>query len=412
MDQQRTVCPVSALVVAVLAAAMGTACGSSGGAAAGDAGPGADAGGEAGGSSGLTGIVRDKTGTVVAGAKIELGGPFVYSDTQGKYTLAGVPAGAATLKVSRDWFKPAEMPVNVPATGTGSQDLVIEEMPLAIDPDDRTLAESYARSFDWTKQTLSVAIVPRPTRRDFDNAVYFHNPALYRDTSKDAPLAPSPAPTIAGGTAQNFTFPVKSGAHQGEEALELATISDTIAGTPLGPSEPATYMMWTPMVNWLNEGDPAKAADIRAVGLAVRQQAWGSNAQRPQEIEKVYVDAGHGALWVKVVFATFVQLGPGITDSDGDGQKEIFAKVAAVHVAPEVLARLTGEYATVLNTHGLSKELSKSLNELYSTTAAQVERIIGQPFEVPGVGTIKYPFVVLRHSGGQKNVFLVAPAAL
>src|SRR4051812_50145886 len=94
MDQQRTVCPVSALVVAVLAAAMGTACGSSGGAAAGDAGPGADAGGEARGSSGLTGIVRDKTGTGGAGAKIELGGPFVYSDTPGKYTLAGVPAGA------------------------------------------------------------------------------------------------------------------------------------------------------------------------------------------------------------------------------------------------------------------------------------------------------------------------------
>ncbi len=63
----------------------------------------------------------------------------------------------------------------------------------------------------------------------------------------------------------------------------------------------------------------------------------------------------------------------------------------------------------MFTTHGLSKEVTKSLNEIYSTaTAAQVERYIGEPIDLTGIGTIRYPFVVLRHAGGQKNVILVA----
>jgi hypothetical protein len=362
--------------------------------------------GPAGGGT-LTGVVRDKAGVAVTGAKVEVGGASIYSDSTGKYTLAGLPAGAATLKVTRDWFKPLDASVTV--NGMTSYDITVEEMPLTLEAADRALAEGYAKTFDWTKDKISIAVVSQPTRRDFDNAVYLHNPALFRDTSTVPPLVPQPTPDIAGTTASNFTFPIRSGARMGQEALDPATVADAIAGTPLGPQEPAEYMVWTPMVNWLSEWDAAKAAELKAVGLAVRQQSWGGNAQRPQEIEKVYLDA-QNALWVKVVFAPFVQLGPGVKDDDGDGQKEIYAKVASASYGPEVIEQLTTNYAkTVFNTHGLSKELSKSLNELYSTTAAQVERFIGQPFEVPGVGTIAYPFVVLKHSGGQKNVLLVAP---
>jgi acetylglutamate kinase len=84
--------------------------------------------------------------------------------------------------------------------------------------------------------------------------------------------------------------------------------------------------------------------------------------------------------------------------------------VASRFVAADIAGKLTSEYiATVYNTHGLSKEVTKSLNELYSTTAAQVEKYIGEPFEIVGTGTISYPFVVLRHANGKKNVILVAP---
>jgi hypothetical protein len=377
-----------------------------------DASPGVDSGPEAldsGTGATLTGTVKDKGGIVVSGAKVELGTVSVFSDTQGKYTLTGLPTGAASVKVTRDWFKPFEQSVTV-AAGTTTADLTVEEMPLKIEPADQALATSYGMTFDWTKQAVSVAVAARPTRRAFDNAVFFHNPALYRDTAGTPALSPSPAPEISGKVGKNFSFPLQGGPRQGQESLELTTIADTLADTPLGAQEPAEFMMWTPMVNWLAEWDAAKAADLRLVGTAVRQQNWGGNAIRPQDLEKVYFDPGGAALWVKVVFAGFVQLGQGINDDDGDGAREIYAKVSAAQVSAEVIAKLRDEYGkTVFNTHGLSKEVTKSLNELYSTTAAQVERYIGQPFELPGAGTITYPFVVLRHAGGKKNVILVAP---
>jgi hypothetical protein len=370
----------------------------------------APAPGDVGAASALAGTVKDGAGTPVSGAKVAVGAASVFSDVQGKYMLPGVAGGSAAVMVTRDWFKPLEAMVAVAATGVTSYDITLEEMPLRLDPADRTLAGSYASTFDWSKQAVSVAVVARPTRRDFDNAVYFHNPALFRDTSKEPPLTPSPAPDIAAGAARNLTFLVTSGKNQGQEALDLATIADALKDTPLGPNEPE-YMLWTPMINWLTEWDAAKAADLKAVGLAVRQQNWGGNAVRPQEIEKVYLDPTGNALWVKVVFADFMRLGAGINDDDGDGRKEIIARVAAVHVAPAILEKLSKEYGTTtFGTYGLSKEVAKSLNELYSTTAAQIERFIGQPFELPGVGTFSYPFVVLKHSGGQKNVILVAPA--
>jgi hypothetical protein len=324
--------------------------------------------------------------------------------------LTELGAGAATVKVSRDWFRPLEAPVTVAASGSTTLDLTIDELPLKVEAADRALVTTHASNFDWTKQTLSIAVAARPSRRDFDNAVYFHNPALYRNTASEAPLTPMPAPQIADGVASNFNFPIGSGASSGQQALDLASIKDTVAGTTLGASEPAEFMMWTPMINWLVEWDPARAADLRLVGVSVRQQSWGGTALRPQEIEKAYLD-GAGGLWVKVVFAGFVQLGAGVADDDGDGLKEVYAKVPDAFVSAEITQKLTAEYAgTLYSTHGLSRQLARSLNELYSTTAAQVERTIGQPFEVPGLGTITYPFVVLRHAGGQRNVILVNPA--
>jgi len=339
---------------------------------------------------------------------------MVFSDAQGRYTLAPLAAGGPlAVKLTRDWFKPAEQTATLATSGLTTLDLTIEEVPITLDPADKTAAEAYARTFDWSKQAVSITVAARPTRRDFDNAVYYRNPALFRDTSREQPLTPAPAPEITGtgaaGGAKNFTFPLRSGTRMGEEAVELATIVDALKDTPLG-AEPAEIMNWTPMIKWLGEWDLAKAADLTAVGVAVRQQSWGGNALRPQEIQRVFLDPASRTLWAEVAFAPFVQVGAGITDNDGDGRKEIYARVPTVHYGAEMVDKLANEYGkTMFNTHGLSKEVTKSLNELYSTTGAQVERFIGQPFEVPGVGAIKYPFVVLRHMAGQKNVILVAP---
>jgi hypothetical protein len=346
----------------------------------------------------------------VVGAKVEVGGVSVFSDAQGKYAIASLAPGEVTAKVTQAWFQPFEQSLTLTDGGPTAWDVTLDEMPLKVDPADRALAGTYNQSFDWTKQTISVAIAETPTRCAFDNAIYFHNPALYRDTSAQPPLVLSPQPAIIAGSAQNFSFPVTSGANLGQEALDLTSIVDAIKDTPLGVTEPTDYMMWNSMVNWLTEWNAQKSVTLKLVGLAVRQQGWGGNAIRPQEIEKVFLDPGN-KLWVKVVFENFVQLGAGITDDDGDGRKEIYAAVASAHYTSEIVDALVNTYAkTTFSTHGLSKEVSKSLNELYSTTGAQVERYIGQPFDVPGLGTITYPFVVLRHAGGQKNVILMSGA--
>jgi hypothetical protein len=369
-----------------------------------------EAGGEAGLTAGLTGAVTDKTGGPVVGAKVEVGGVSIFTDAKGKYSLTGLIPGAATVNVTQQWFQPLAQSVTL-IDGPTPLNVILDEMPLKVEPADRALVDLYNQTFDWTKQTIAMAIVSTPTRRAFDNAVYFHNPALYRDTSTQAPLTPSPLPEISGGIAANFTFPVGSGANKGQEALDLTTVVDSIKETPLGPTEPTDFMMWNSMVNWLTEWDAAKSVTLKVAGLAVRQQGWGGNAVRPQEIEKVYLEPTTNRLWVKVVFENFVQLGAGITDDDGDGRKEIYAAVTSTHYGSEVVEALVGNYIkTTFSTHGMSKEVTKSLNEIYSTTGAQVERYIGQPFEVPSVGTITYPFVVLRHSAGQKNVILVAGA--
>jgi hypothetical protein len=372
-----------------------------------------EAGAEAGLTASLAGTVTDRAGLPVLGAKVEAGDGVlpVFSDAQGKYAVANLVTGPVTVKVTQVWFQPFAQSVTLTAGAPTALDVSLDEMPLKVEPADRALADTYNQTFDWSKQTISVAIAETPTRCAFDNAIYFHNPALYRNTSAQPPLVPSPPPTIAGGSALNFTFPVGSGPNQGQEALDLTSIVDSIADTPLGATEPTNSMIWNSMVNWLTEWDAGKSVTLKLVGLAVRQQGWGGNAIRPQEIEKVFLDPNTNKLWVKVVFENFVQLGAGITDNDGDGRRELYAAVASAHYTSEMVNALVNTYAkTTFSTHGLSKEVSKSLNELYSTTGAQVECYIGQPFDVPGLGTITYPFVVLRHAGGQKNVILVAGA--
>ena len=360
----------------------------------------------------VAGTVKDKDGLPVVGAQVIIAGvttPEVFSDAQGKYTAPVAAAGEATVLVKRGWFDDFTGKVTVAATGITPLDVTLPEKPLKIEPADRMLAETFAATFDWTKAPLSVTIIPRPTRRDFDNGVYFHNPALRRDTSMTAPLVPATPPLFEGAVGKNFTFKINSGPKMGTEVLDLTTVADAVGGTPLGATEPAEFMMWTPMINWLIEWDVGKAADLRAVGTAVQGQNWGGNAIRPQDIEKVYVDA-QGNLWVKIVFAGFLQLGDTIKDDDGDGQKEVYAKIASTQYTKEIVDKLTMDYGkTLFGTHGLSKEVTKGLRDLYSMTGAQVEKTLGQPYEVMGLGTFMYPTLVLRHMNDKKNVFLVAP---
>jgi hypothetical protein len=366
-------------------------------------------GSDGGATCSLSGTVRDKAGVPVSSAKVQAGAALVYAGGDGRYALAQVTCGTLVINVTREWFKPAQLAVEVNTTAT-SYDITLEEIPMLLDPRDVALAAAYNQTFDFSKQTLSITIAASATRRNFDNAVYWHNPALYRDTSTVPPLTPVPLPSLAGGVPANFTFPIQGGANNGKEALVLTSVVDALAATPVAAQEQTDYLLWTPMLNWLIEWDPAKSVDLKLVGQAVRQQSWGTATPRPQELGRVYLDRVNAALWVEIVFAKFVQLGEGITDDDSDGFKEVFARVDSAYVTPEILDKLVGYGETRYTTYGMSKEVTKALREIYSTTSAQAVRYIGQPYDLPGgLGTIQYPFVVLQHAAGQVNVILVGP---
>jgi len=357
------------------------------------------------GGPGLTGTVKDEKGVPVGGAQLEVGSELAYSTDKGLYELTNLNPGPVTVKVTQSWFKDKSVSATVEQSGMTTLNIVIEEHPLTLDPADKTLADTYNQSFDYTKDTISIVVLPRPSRKELDNAIYYRNPALYRDTSSEKDLTPSPQPDIASGSASGFTFQTGGGS----EALDLTTIEDKIDDTPLTKDEKVDYLMWRPMMNWLKEQDPSQLTGLANAEGAVNQQTWGdSNAANPQAIEQVFL---HGKeLWVQVVFEAFVKLGAGVTDSDGDGRVEIYARLAPAQYTDAIVTKLQTDYVQpTFDTHGLSKEVNQSLNELYTTTAAQVEKYIAQPFEVTGLGTITYPFMVLKHSEGQQNVLLVGP---
>ncbi len=365
-----------------------------------------------GGTGSIKGSVRDKTGKAVGEALIKVGALSTKASFSGAYELKDVPAGAATLEASADWFTAKQESVTVKAGEALPLDLQLDELALKLDPADQALADSYNKTYDWTKGGPSLRVLCAPTRRCLDNAIYLHNPAQYRDTSGEPALTPSPQPTIEAGGAKSFTFPISGGG----EALELTSIVDTFAQTGLPATTADEAMLWTPMVNWLSEEkrglDATLLNKIRAVGTAVAGQGWGSSSLRPQQIEGVYLV--EGVLWVKVVFEGFVQLGAGISDDDGDGRKEVFAKVSAAQYSKTITDLLANEYVkTRLGTLALKTELSAALNELYTSTNLQIVGTVGKAYELAGVGSLKYPFVVHEQTDQKgkkiKGALLVGP---
>lgn len=358
-----------------------------------------------GGGLKLTGKITDASGKPVESAKIELGGKQGFSGSDGTYTIDDPPVGAGKVTVTQDWFKEKkDVDVTVAATGATTLDIAIEAWPLKLDAADKTLADTYNQTFDWTKDKLTMTVMSSPTRKNLDTALYHKNPALYRDTSSEKQVdSKLTLANIAG------KFATSSGPSTGTDALVPSTVKDAISGTPITSAEQADFMLFRPLLNWLTNWDQTtkKIEDISAVKSAVQQQAWGGNAVKPQRLEKVFLHSDE--LWVQIVFEPFVKVGSGITDKDGDGYKEIYGKLDPKLYTADLIKALKDDYVkTTYNTNGMSKQVNDALNELYSVTAAEVDTYIGQTYTLPSSkGTINYPFVVLKHSATGADVYQV-----
>jgi len=402
-----------------------------------DAGPGADAGEEidAGEESDaatgqdidstttgtIAGTVTDILGNGVGDALVSAGGQSVNADYQGIYTLAGVPAGDVSVTFSADWFEELEETgVTVAVGASTTLDVTLAALPLAIDAADRTLAETYNGTFDWSSDTVAVGLVDLPTRAEIDKALYFQNPALYpQDIGLEPTVTPVTPIDLSGGAA-GFDFPLQAGsANEGDQALEVATIVDTLAETPLTSGEIDASMLWEPAIDiYMVNNHIMEALELYYVSLAVRGQRYDDPndpndpvpSLAPQHLQHAYVHGGT-ELWVELAFEDFLTLDASITDSNGDGWREVFARVPTAYYDGALLTTLTTEYVDpTFDTLGLRDGLNLILDDLYTRTSPEIVSTIGVPYELTGTGTFVYPAVVLEHSNAKVNVLLVAPA--
>ena len=147
-------------------------------------------------------------------------------------------------------------------------------------------------------------------------------------------------------------------------------------------------------------------------------QAWGTLFARRapmigfgsvrERIQRAFLHAGE--LWVEIAFEDWLVLGPEVTDSDGDGAREVFARINPALVDPACVEQLERAYlAPRLSAPGLRDALMQVLDALYTETSPYLVRTIGEPFELPGFGTLQVPFAVIEHANGAVNVVLASP---
>ncbi|MBW1807083.1 MAG: hypothetical protein JRJ19_02760 [Deltaproteobacteria bacterium] len=279
-----------------------------------------------------------------------------------------------------------------------------------VESDDRALAQSYNSTFDWSSGKIAVRLLSGPTRSEADKAIYFHNPGLYKDVSGEPQVTPDPLPTL-DGSPSGFDFELSNVApNPNQQFLDNSSIVDKLSETSISSAEQTNSVLYLPaiMVFLTVDWDAEKVLNLYYGYSAVRGQKWGgSSTLYPQSIQHVYLHSGE--IWVEIVFEDFVSLGTGISDSNGDGYKEVFAKIAAEHFTAEVYNKLVDDYVTPrmtvseLNTH----VEDKIVDDLYYDFPMEPTSGIGVPFEISGVGTVKFPFKVLQGVSPKDDIFIV-----
>ncbi len=369
-----------------------------------------------GGTKGTVhGVVTNSDPQAIEGATVTIGTASATTDINGTFTIADVPAGRASMTIVVSWYADRTESVTVMADQTIEVTVTMNQAPLQVLAADQTLAVTHNGSFDWTSDLTSVAVVSAPTRAQLDKALYYQNPALYADPSGESAIVPSSPPSVS--TTSTFDFPIPAaGTNAGMQAIDQGTIVDVIGDTPVTSAEIVDSAIWEAAVDgYLLDWDLTATTKLFFVGLAVEGQRWaaGGGGIAPQSIVHVYSHAAE--LWVEVVFQPFVTVDASITDSDGDGLKEVFGRVAWVHVPTPVLVELTTIYmGTTHDTKSLKEILENDMDELYSRSNPSIIGTIGVPYEVAGTGTFAYPFAVVGHGDPSSpsyvvNVLLVNP---
>lgn len=276
---------------------------------------------------------------------------------------------------------------------------------------DLALAESYNKTFDWSKDKIAVRHLLGPTHSEADKALYFRNPGLYKDTSMEPQITPDPLPSL-DPSPSGFDFALPDLApNKGQQLLDNTSIVDSLSDTAITSAEQASAPLWLPavMIYLTVDWDSSKVLNLYYGNNAVKGQKWGSQDATlpPQTIQHMYLHDGE--IWVEIVFEKYVSLGAGITDSDGDGYKEIYAKIDPAHYSSEVYDQLLNSYVTPkLSVDDLNSLIeNKILDDLYSDFDMEPKSGIGQAFDASGIGTFEYPFKVIQGVSPKDDIFIV-----
>jgi hypothetical protein len=88
-------------------------------------------------TGGVAGVVRDSSGgALLGGAELLVAGTAlrVTTDTAGRFRLAGVPAGAATLQIRRLGYRQASVPVTIQSGATATVAVTLLRVPQELKP--------------------------------------------------------------------------------------------------------------------------------------------------------------------------------------------------------------------------------------------------------------------------------------
>jgi hypothetical protein len=276
---------------------------------------------------------------------------------------------------------------------------------------DKAVWESYSSGYEWGQDPVVVHYLTGPTMSEAFRGLYHQNPGLYPPIDTEPQIVPDPLPDIVGGVASGFDFKLADVApNGGQQVLDNSTIKDSLADTPISGSD--KVLMWKPTVAvFLYEWDIDKSMNLYWADLAIDGQKWGSDAsQSPQFAEHTYLHGGD--IWIKISFHKHVQLGTGVTDSDGDGFKEIFGKIDPDHFGTDVYDILDGDYSSLkYDVNGFRDVVACGsgaiMGKIYEAFPMVVSSEIGADYELSGQGTIEHPFIVMRGDAPRDHMHVV-----
>lgn len=198
-------------------------------------------------------------------------------------------------------------------------------------------AEVHTRNqnYDRLHSRVLVREVDRATRANLDYAAYHANFMILEEAPESAASSSSGASRVADPFAGT---------------LEAATLTADITSTQLTAQERAAPLAFAPMLELALARKVAGTEVLETVATAVRSETWGQ-PPRPgtayQAVTEAFVHrlaSGGSELWVKIEFAPWFKALGTVPDQDRDGVTELYARVRATPLHPELARWIETDY--------------------------------------------------------------------